>query len=172
MGGGSDGGAAGSGSGGSSGDTGNDQHNTPVGAIVGGIVVAVAVVIVAALAIFFYVRRRRAYDTRIDRIQTGAVSKEDILQDSGAVVEPFQYNAVTTSAAVANSSQFDVTERTPLSPHLLTPATHSTLAGTTPTAPSSSAGGSDTKYVNADYYVASSSSTCADKILLSQIYSA
>lgn len=69
------------------------------------------------LGLLFFVRRRRQKMRGVDRIHTGATTKEDIFDGPEGTVDPFNafhYTGVPNTASTAYATSIDFSERTPL----------------------------------------------------------
>lgn len=98
-------------------DTSDGSSSHPVVApIVGGVVAGVMGCLIV-LGLLFIVRRRRQKMRGVDRIHTGATTKEDIFDGPEGTIDPFNtfhYAGVPNSASTAYASSIDFSERTPL----------------------------------------------------------
>ena len=100
---------------------GEKGSSSSVGPIVGGVMAGVMVLLLVLLGAFL-LRRRRKQMQGVDRIHTGALSKEDIFDGPEVVIDPFNsfhYAGVPNSASTASGvhpSSINVSERTPLGP--------------------------------------------------------
>ncbi|KAI0091119.1 hypothetical protein BDY19DRAFT_933898 [Irpex rosettiformis] len=96
--------------------TSGPSSSSPVGPIVGGVVAGVVCILIVLGLFFFYRRRHRMRG--VDRIHTGAISKEDIFDGPEVTIEPFNsYHGVSTQHSPStdlNASTIDFSERAPL----------------------------------------------------------